>query len=104
MVIAGAFFVAWALRGRAKALLRKSNRWKVVDSLITKVADTLALVTLPFLWLVIQYLSGLIAAFADWPHHLITITVSLLTAWIIIGLATILIRDKTWSKTLTIVT
>ncbi len=104
VLIAGAFFLAWALRGRAEVLLRKSNRWKGVDSLITKVADTLALVTLPFLWLVIQYLSGLIAAFAEWPHHLITVTVSLLTAWIIIGLATILIRDKTWSKTVTIVT
>ncbi len=103
VVIVGAFVLAWALRSHAENLLRKLNRWKGVDSLISKVADTLSLVTLPFLWLVIQYISGLVAAFAEWPHHLITVTVSLLTAWIIIGMTTVLIRDKTWSKTVTIV-
>jgi len=102
-VIMGAFVLAWALRGHAKNLLEKLNRWKGVDSLISKVTDTLSLVTLPFMWLILQYVSGLVAAFAEWPHHLITVTVSLLTAWIIIGMTTVLIRDKTWSKMVTIV-
>ena len=44
----------------------------------------------------------LIAAFSGWPHHLLTITVSLLTAWIIIRLTATLIRDKTWSKLISV--
>ena len=52
---------------------------------------TLCPLTLPLAWLLILYMSGLVAGFAKAPHHLITVTVSLLTAWIIIRLTTVLI-------------
>lgn len=102
-VIIAAFIVAWAARRQFESLIKRLTQWKGADSIITKIGDTLALVTLPFVWLVLQYISGLVASFAGWPHHMITVTVSLLTAWIIIGLATVLIRDKTWSKAITII-
>jgi len=58
---------------------------------------------LPFLWLVLQWLAGVIAAGAGWPHHLITITVSLLTAWIVIRLTSNLVRDPAWSRFIAVV-
>jgi small-conductance mechanosensitive channel len=53
---------------------------------------------LPVIWLVAQWLSVLVAAQAGWPHQLVKITVSLLTAWVIIRIAAQLVRDPTWSK------
>ena len=47
-------------------------------------------------------MSGLVAGFAKAPHHLITVTVSLLTAWIIIRLTTVLIPNKTWSNLISV--
>ena len=54
--------------------------------------------TLPILWLLLQWLALLIAAQAMLPHQLIKIVASLLTAWVAIRLTTTLVRDATWSR------
>ncbi|MBT3917337.1 MAG: mechanosensitive ion channel [Rhodospirillaceae bacterium] len=93
-----AFLAAWAARPLITTWITKLAAWKEADFWVTKLAEALALMALPFVWIVLQWISSLVAAFAGWPHHLLTVTVSLLTAWIIIRLAATMIRDKTWSK------
>ena len=93
-----AFLAAWAARPLITVWIHKLAEWKEAEAWVTKLAEALALMALPFVWIVLQWISSLVAEFAGWPHHLLTVTVSLLTAWIIIRLAATLIRDKTWSK------
>lgn len=97
-----AFLAAWAARPLITSWINKLAEWKEAGFWVTKLAEALALMALPFVWIVLQWISSLVAAFASWPHHLLTVTVSLLTAWIIIRLTATLIRDKTWSKLISI--
>ncbi|MBT7232601.1 MAG: hypothetical protein HN861_06160, partial [Rhodospirillaceae bacterium] len=101
-VIAAAYFIAYAGRRKWGVLIALLTHWRGADNIVAKTGETLSVVALPFIWLVLQYVFGLIAAFAKWPHHLMTVTVSLLTVWIIIRLTTVLIRDKSWAKAITI--
>lgn len=97
-----AFLAAYFVRKQSQTLINILTQWQGAEAWIRRTGDTLAVLTLPLVWLVIQYISSLIASFAGWKHHLLTVTVSLLTAWIIIRLTTVLIRDKTWSRFITL--
>lgn len=63
-----------------------------------KVASALTPLTFPLITVVMLWLAKVTAVTVEWPFHLITIAVSLLTAWIIIGLTTRLVRDPVWAK------
>ncbi|NQV56720.1 MAG: mechanosensitive ion channel [Rhodospirillales bacterium] len=102
-VILIAFLIALAARQQVGNGIAKLTQWRGADDIITKIGETLSVVALPFVWVVLQYLSGLVAGFAKWPHHLMTVTVSLLSAWIIIRLTVVLIRDKMWAKTISLI-
>jgi small-conductance mechanosensitive channel len=97
-----AFMAAWAARPLITGWISKLGEWKEADFWVTKMAEALALMALPVVWIVLQWISSLVAEYAGWPHHLLTVTVSLLTAWIIIRLTATLIRDKTMSKLISI--
>ncbi len=97
-----AFLASWAARPLITRWISKLAEWKAADFWITKLAEALGLMALPFVWIVLQYVSSLVAAYAGWSHHLLTVTVSLLTAWIIIRLTATLIRDKSMSKLISI--
>ncbi len=97
-----AFFAAYLARKQSMSLITWLTHWRGADNWLTKAGDTLCPLTLPLAWLLILYMSGLVAGFAKAPHHLITVTVSLLTAWIIIRLTTVLIPNKTWSNLISV--
>lgn len=101
-VILAAYLIAFAGRRQWSVLIALLTHWRGADNIVSKIGETLSVVALPFIWLVLQYIFGLIAAFAKWPHHLMTVTVSLLTVWIIIRMTAVLIRDKSWAKAITI--
>jgi small-conductance mechanosensitive channel len=100
--IAGAFMAAWAARPIITQWIIRLGEWKEAEFWVTKLAEALVLLALPIVWIVLQWVSSLIAEYAGWPHHLLTVTVSLLTAWIIIRLTATVIRDKTWSKLISV--
>ena len=97
-----AFLAAYSARRQSENLINKLTHWRGADDWIARTGETLSVITLPLVWVIIQYISSLVARFAGWRHHLLTVTVSLLTAWIIIRLTTVLIRDKNWSRLITI--
>jgi small-conductance mechanosensitive channel len=58
--------------------------------------------TLPVLWIILQSFSVFAAKNAGWSSHLLESAVSLLTAWIIIRLATSVVADPGWSRAIAI--
>jgi small-conductance mechanosensitive channel len=56
---------------------------------------------LALIWLVILWLTNLVADVAQWPHHLIQIAASLLTAWVMIRLVSQLAPSPSWAKVIT---
>ncbi len=58
--------------------------------------------TLPVLWIILQSVSVLVAKNTGWPSHLLESAVSLLTAWIIIRLASSLVAEPSWSRAIAV--
>ena len=98
VIIAVAFLVARMAKPKIDEWISKLAAWKKAEFWFFKLTQSLVILSLPLVWIIVQWFSSLVAEFAKWPHHLLTVTVSLLTAWIIIRLTSVLIRDKTWAK------
>jgi small-conductance mechanosensitive channel len=98
VVVGLAFLAARQGAARGQSLLdRVARGWRYGQQL-RRVAIALEPLTLPILWLLVQWPALLIAAQAMLPHQLIKIVASLLTAWVAIRLTTTLVRDATWSR------
>ncbi len=101
-IVAAAFLLAW----RMSPTVRQGINWlgdlRGAESWLTVAGEHLSVLALPFTWLVLQWILVLAADAAGWPHYLLTITTSLLSAWIVIRLATSLIREPTLAKAVSI--
>jgi small-conductance mechanosensitive channel len=99
IVVVGLAFLAARLAATHVQLLleRVAKGWRYEQQL-RRIAAALEPLTLPIIWLTLQWLSVLIAAQAQLPHQLIKIVVSLITAWVVIRLTTTLVRDRAWSR------
>lgn len=99
IVVVGLAFLA-ARQGAARVQLlleRVAKGWRY-EQQMRRIAAALEPLTLPLLWLLLQWLALLVAAQAMLPHQLIKIVASLITAWVVIRLTTTLVRDRTWSR------
>ena len=101
--IAAAFACAFFLAPRLSGWASKLSKRRTLEKGAKQVARTVAPLALPLIWLLVQWFSVLIAAQAGWPHHLVVIAVSLLTAWVIIRFASSFVRDPVWSKFIAII-
>jgi len=98
LVVAVAFVGARLAAPSLKAWIEKLGKRPKLEKGAQQIARVMAPLALPIIWLAIQWVSVMIAVQAATPHHLIQIAVSLLTAWVIIRLASQLVRDPTWSR------
>ncbi len=98
LTIAAAFLIARFAARPFQDWLEKQGKKRKLEGGLKQISRTAATLSLPIVWLVLQWISVLIANGAGWPYHLVQITVSLLTAWVIIRLASQLVRDPGWSK------
>jgi len=98
VVVGVAFLAARLAAARVQRLLETVARGWRYEQQLRRIAAALEPLTLPIIWLTLQWLSVLIAAQAQLPHQLIKIVVSLITAWVVIRLTTTLVRDRTWSR------
>lgn len=102
LVQLGAVVICFVLaRLSAPLLLKTAARLaerRSLDNSLRRFGTAVAPLTLWIAWLVYQWLAVLVARGADWPHHLMQITVSLLTAWIAIRLVSRFVRDPVWSR------
>lgn len=101
-VVAAAFILAMMAAPAVRRGITWATRWRGGDAWLAKGGVTLAAIALPLTWLALQWILGLAAEQAAWPHHLLTITVSLLTAWVVIRLASSLIREPGLAKAVSI--
>jgi small-conductance mechanosensitive channel len=99
-VVATAFVISWIAAGRFQRWLEKGLDYPWYERFARPVTLALAPLSLPVLWLTLQWFSVFAAENAGWPNRLIETVVSLLTAWVIIRLASTLIRKAAWSRTI----
>ncbi|MDA0703092.1 MAG: mechanosensitive ion channel [Proteobacteria bacterium] len=97
-VICGAFAVAHFSAPAFNRWLERLTKLRLVERSVAQITQMAATLALPIVWLVLQWLSVLVADAAGWPNHLIQIAVSLLTAWVVIRFVSQFVRDPTWSK------
>ena len=97
-VVVIAFLIAWTTATRFRGWLEKGWDAPWYNRFVRPVTEALAPLSLPVLWLALQWFSVFAAERGGWPNHLIEIVVSLLTAWVIIRLGTTLIRNAAWSR------
>lgn len=96
-IIAAAFVVAMTLARPARKLYSRLFDW-LPDRWRDAVARQASELSLPIIWLLLQVGILLIADAEQLPRRLLTVTVSLLTAWVVIRIASQLIRDETWGR------
>ena len=102
IIIVTAFLIAWAGTSRLYWLLDRDWSFDWYTRFGAPIARAIAPLSLPAIWIVLQWFSVLAAENAKWPNHLIKVVVSLLTAWIVIRLAATLIQNKHWLRVITV--
>lgn len=103
IVVVAAFLAARLIAPRAQAMIERVTYGRRYESQLRRIAAALAPLTLPIEWLLLLWLAVLIALQAEVAHPIITIVVSLLTAWVVIRLSASLVRDPVWSRFVTLV-
>jgi small-conductance mechanosensitive channel len=103
IVVVGAFLGARSIAPRVQVILERVTQGRRYEAQLRRIAAALAPLALPIAWLVLLWLSVLIALQVELAHPIITIVVNLLTAWVVIRLSTSLVRDPVWSRFLTLV-
>ncbi|MEP3248239.1 MAG: mechanosensitive ion channel domain-containing protein [Sneathiella sp.] len=71
---------------------------KVTSNFVRKISGAFISIILPALWLIIQFLVLAVIQGAGYPSRILSVTCSLLTAWIVIQLLTRLMQNTTWAK------
>ncbi|MEX0942032.1 MAG: mechanosensitive ion channel domain-containing protein [Pseudomonadales bacterium] len=84
-------------------LLTRSRRQYLTEHepgypLLARGTEILAMVAFPLTWLILQWLANLIAHILDWREGLLIVTASLLTAWVVIRVASVFIENPVVSK------
>jgi small-conductance mechanosensitive channel len=103
IVIVAAFLAARLVAPRARTALARATAGRRLEVQLRLAADALAPLMLPVAWLLLLWLAVLIERQAELRHHLLTIALSLLTAWVVIRLTASLVRDPVWSRFVTVV-
>jgi small-conductance mechanosensitive channel len=103
IVIVAAFLAARLVAPRARTVLARATAGRRLEVQLRLAADALAPLMLPVAWLLLLWLAVLIGRQAELRHHLLTIALSLLTAWVVIRLTASLVRDPVWSRFVTVV-
>lgn len=91
----GAWLLARPLGHLTARLEDRSKRWERNLWLAAKALQPLGF---PVALLALLWLAQAIARGLDWPYGLISTTISLLTAWIVIRFTTALIRERVWAQ------
>ena len=84
IIVVGALLGARSITPRAQVTLERVTQGRRYETQLRRIAVALAPLALPIAWLVLLWLSVLIAVQAEVGHPIITIVVSLLTAWVVI--------------------
>lgn len=93
-VLVATFGVAIPVARQVRPVLAKVRAQGPLATLLGAVEP----LALPLIWLALLLLAILVANVASWPHHVLEIGASLLSAWIAIHLISRLVANPFWSK------
>jgi small-conductance mechanosensitive channel len=94
VALGGAAFAAPRLR-KLTSNLAAGSRWR-------RVADGLHPLVLPLVWLLLVGVAWQAAVLQGWPARILEIAASLLMAWLVITIASRLIRNPVWAQAVAI--
>ncbi len=99
-LIAAVFLVARSSARQAQNLLQRMRTATARVPAFIRVWAALDTITVPLTWLLMQWLAIALAKSAGWPHPLLNTTASLLSAWVVIRLASHWVDNPLWSRLL----
>ncbi len=102
MLIIAAFLVARLLAPRLAKLVQKTITHRRFPNFLAPPVRAFGSLSLPVLWLALQWFTVFAAAGAGYPNRLIESVVSLLTAWVVIRYASGFVRDTGFAKLLAV--
>lgn len=91
-------FLAASVFAPAIARWLESAAGRARERLIQYFVHAVRRLTLSLIWLLLLGLASLVSVQTAWPHHLLTVAVSLLTAWIVIRFVSRVVTDPLWSR------
>ncbi len=103
-----AFLIAKYAAPKIAAVIDKQNisarfeTYPTAQKYINRTISALLPLALPLIWLILQWITLFGSTEAGWPHQVLNTTVSLLTAWVVIRMATTFIADPSWARIVTI--
>lgn len=97
-VVVVGFCIAYFAQGRVKAGLKSLNDNFQPQSPLFRAIEILSGLSLPLLWLIIEFLVLAIFQGVGPPSVILSVTCSLLSAWILINIVTSLAQNKVWAR------
>lgn len=94
-----AFALAPILRAGTDALCERHARY----SILVRLWRTLGLVMWPLTWLGLQWVAISVTQALGWRDGILIVTASLLSAWVVIRVASTFVRDPVWARTIAMV-
>jgi small-conductance mechanosensitive channel len=101
-LIAAAALLAWPIARALSKQVQRLQRRETKQAVMRRLYTTLDEITFPLVWLVLQKIILLITPSYEIRDALLAITTSLLTAWVIVQVATTFVGNAFWSRTIAI--
>lgn len=96
--IVGAGFAAWWVHDFVHPLLEHHVRRAFAAEYTQSALLTVTSLIFPLAWTTGLAIASFVAVFFQWPHGLVTVAIHLVIAWIVVRLASIIVRDPIFSR------
>jgi small-conductance mechanosensitive channel len=96
--VVGTGVAAWWVHDFVHPVLEQRIRQLEASDYVHHVLATAASLVLPALWTLGLWVSTVVAASFAWPHNVVWMALNLVAAWIVVQLASMLVRDPVWSR------
>jgi small-conductance mechanosensitive channel len=101
-LIAAAAAIAWPLSIYLRRRIVELGKRQARYALLRRLWQTLNEAAFPIVWLAIQWAIVLVMNQLDFRHVALVVTSSLLSAWIVISVATVFVANPLWSRIIAI--
>ncbi|MDQ2696076.1 MAG: mechanosensitive ion channel, partial [Pseudomonadota bacterium] len=100
--VVGTGFASWWVHDFVYPLLEERIKASASSDYSRRAMLVFASLIFPVLWALGLWISVVVSSYFGWPFNLIWVVINLLAAWIVIRLASILVRDPLFSKMITL--
>jgi len=94
--------IAWPISIAVRKGIQKLGEKHVRYALLRRFWKALGGIAFPIVWLSIQWLVVVTMSYLGYRHAALVVTSSMLTAWVVINIATVFVENSLWSKTIAI--